>query len=100
MGKSQPSRWAGPSAAPDMDVEDTGPGRISGARITPWNGPPQVDLVSLFAKDSTGTTVSGGGGTPPSASEQPVPPPTVVCLSDGTEITFAETQPASARETA
>jgi hypothetical protein len=73
----------------DNDLLDARPGRIQGATITSWPGPPEVDLASLFAKPDAGGTVSGSTAKPAA----PVPvhnqSPRTISLSDGTEITFA-----------
>ncbi len=82
------SRTLGPYPhAHDAELKDARPGRIHGATITSWNGPPEVDLAALFA-GSSGTTVSGSG-QPNDPMESAVPEAGVVRLSDGTQITFA-----------
>jgi hypothetical protein len=97
----------------DPDHAETPPGRIKGATITSWRGPPEVDLTSLFARSATGVTVSGalggakggakggvkGGvkedhegdasGKPAQAAEPSSAAAKTVSLSDGTQITFA-----------
>jgi hypothetical protein len=69
-------------------------GRIEGATITPWRGPPEVDLTALFARPTTGATV-GGGGKPVQTPEPAGAGRETVSLSDGTRITFATASPSA-----
>jgi hypothetical protein len=70
-------------------MDDAGPGRIHGATITSWNGPPEIDLASLFAHTPSGVSIGGSARTPNPMQTQAPARPATVCLSDGTEITFA-----------
>ena len=70
------------------DLDDARPGRIRGATITSWNGPPEVDLAALFARPSGQASVTGSGQVTVTADPKPAEPG-IVQLSDGTQITFA-----------
>ena len=72
---------------PATDLTDARPGRIQGATITSWNGPPEIDLAALFARPTGEATIAGGG-----QRIEPIeaaPPSGTVHLADGTQITFA-----------
>ena len=77
-------------AAEDVtaELDDARPGRIRGATITSWNGPPEVDLAALFARPSGGASVTGSGQATKTPETKPATPG-IVQLSDGTQITFA-----------
>ena len=70
------------------ELDDSRPGRIRGATITSWNGPPEIDLAALFARPSGEASVTGSGRATDTTDPNPVAPGTVR-LSDGTQITFA-----------
>jgi hypothetical protein len=72
----------------EADLSDARPGRIQGATITSWTGPPEIDLGALFAKPAGDATV-GGGGQRIEPIEAVQSGSGTVRLSDGTQITFA-----------
>ena len=84
---------------PGVELDDAPPGRIPGATITSWDGPPDIDLAAFFAGSHTGESVAGSRrhSAPPEA--KPAPAKKTVCLSDGTEITFAATNQSVTAET-
>ncbi len=76
-----------PADQADADGGNSRPGRIHGATITSWNGPPEVDLLALFAKPAGDATVGGGGRRIEPMDSRQLSAGTVR-LSDGTQITF------------
>lgn len=100
---ARPGRRPGarpPDPEPDPEWDDAAPGRIHGATITSWNGPPTVDLAELFARAPAGVSVGGSSRSSPPAPSNTAAPRQTVCLSDGTEITFVATDRFSVTETA
>jgi len=99
MGKAtRTSRRNSATQSGNPDEPEALPGRIKGATITSWRGPPRVDLEALFAKPATGATVGGSGGTGPGGppaerDEASGAKAKTVSLSDGTQITFATAAP-------
>jgi hypothetical protein len=74
---------------PEILLYDANPGRIHGATITSWNGPPEIDLASLFANSPSKVSVSGSGQQPQFTSASETSHSKTVRLSDGTRIIFA-----------
>jgi len=74
---------------PDTLLLDASPGRIHGATITSWNGPPDIDVTSLFANAASKVSVGGGAQSPQLTPAGQATDASTVRLSDGTKITFA-----------
>jgi hypothetical protein len=81
----------------DIELQDSRSGRIRGAAMRSWTGPPEVDLAALFANPCSGGSVGGSAAIltePPAQPDGAGSPakrgsaPTTVSLSDGTQITF------------
>lgn len=67
---------------------DERPGRISGATITSWSGAASLEFSSLFPAHKPHTTVGGTMSKPDSHESEPST--STIALSDGTQITFAD----------
>ena len=89
MGKTRKSKHISSVGAPEILLYDANPGRIHGATITSWNGPPEIDLALLFGNSSSKVSVSGGAQPPQFASVNRGSEPETINLSDGTKIIFA-----------
>jgi hypothetical protein len=84
--------------AADVEIIDTGPGRVPGSTITSWPGPLVVDLAALFSRPVSGgrsekspasplgPTIGGAASATAAPARQNA---ATVSLSDGTRITFA-----------
>ena len=99
MGKLRRHPIARSVDPPGLELEDEPPGRIPGATIKSWNGPPDIDLAAFFAGSHAGETVTGSRRRPPSPDARTAAARKTVCLSDGTEITFAATEQTATTET-
>lgn len=61
---------------PSDDRLDARPRGISGATITSWDGPPEVDLEALFSRSDDHVSVTGSASQAvPAASPTPVDVP-------------------------
>ena len=89
MGKTRKNRHISSVGAPEILHYDANPGRIHGATITSWNGPPEIDLALLFGNPSPKVSVSGGTQPPQFAPDDRGSKAETVSLSDGTKIFFA-----------
>lgn len=71
----------------DMAASDHGAGRVSGSPLSPWPGPPRIDLEAFLARRRRDETISGAAATmaPTAAGIEPE----TVQLSDGTKIRFS-----------
>jgi hypothetical protein len=56
-----------PLYPPDDDRLDARPRGISGATITSWDGPPDIDLDALFSKSSDQVSLTGAASAPVSS---------------------------------
>lgn len=71
----------------DLGASDHGTGRVSGSPVSPWPGPPRIDLEAFLARRRSEETISGAAGTvAPTASNMGSE---TVQLSDGTKVRFS-----------
>ena len=89
MEKTRKRSYVSSVGPPEILLNDANPGRIHGATITSWNGPPAIDLASLFAGASSKISVGGSGQPPQFTPAEQTTNSSTVSLSDGTKITFA-----------
>ena len=83
--RSPPAQAVGPVK---VDFNTMEPGRLHGATITSWNGPPEINLTAFFARCPMGTSVGGSDRRAQPDAPGKRQTPQTVALSDGTEITF------------
>ena len=97
MERTRKRSYVSSVGPPEILLYDTNPGRIHGATITSWNGPPAIDLASLFANASSKVSVAGSTQPPQFTPAGKTSNSRIISLSDGTQIIFATaTEPAVA----
>lgn len=71
----------------DLGASDQGAGRVSGSPVSPWPGPPRIDIEAFLARRHKDETIFSATGT--IAPTAPNAGTETVQLSDGTKVRFS-----------